>query len=120
MIPFIVTQFVGVKYVAIEPSIPEEDLSYLFEYLQMKIIFVSERFEKKIEKYLSSPSFKGEVIVLGKSQKFTDLSQILQISEGIETFQPIHIADIKEDAVIFLSSGTTGKPKEYVSAIMPF
>ncbi|KAK9877882.1 hypothetical protein WA026_020108 [Henosepilachna vigintioctopunctata] len=111
LVPFIATQFIGSKYVCIEPSLPEEDLMYLFDYLQMKIIFVSEKFVEKILSCLTKCCFKGEIIVLGKSKHFVNLSQLMEITEGLETFQPIYLENLKEDAAIILSSGTTGKPK---------
>ncbi|KAL3283601.1 hypothetical protein HHI36_006739 [Cryptolaemus montrouzieri] len=111
VLPCLAAKLIDVCYATIEPTMPEGDLIYLFEYLKPKVLFVSKTAVDKIEKCLKEANIKCDVIVFGESQKYTSLSDILIPTPGEEEFNPVWIEDLMETAVIFLSSGTTGKPK---------
>ncbi|KAL3276221.1 hypothetical protein HHI36_020937 [Cryptolaemus montrouzieri] len=111
MVPFIASQFVGLMYSSIEPTLPEDDLEHLFEYLHPKVLFVGENALEKIEKCMRKVGAKCELIVFGKTDRYTEFSAILLASQEEATFEPVFIEDLKETAMVSLSSGTSGKSK---------
>ncbi|AKN29608.1 AMP-dependent synthetase [Clostridium carboxidivorans P7] len=85
--------------VPINPATSEEDIKYIVEVLKIKLIFLQEKYKKKIEKLVSK-----EVEVYSKS----DLEK-LECSGNLNLDNTI---DIKEDvALIMFTSGSTAKPK---------
>lgn len=109
-IPFYAAKFIDVGYTSIEPTMPEEDLMYLFDYVKPKVIFVADNVENRIEECLKKLNIQADLIVLGESEKNLSFSKIISQTPDQE-FSPVIIEDLKETAVIFFSSGTTGKPK---------
>lgn len=109
-VPFFAAKFIDVCYSSVEPTMAEEDIIYLFEYIQPKMIFVAENVEDKIEECMKKANIKADLIILGKSQKNLTFDQIIAETPDQE-FSPVIVEDLKETAVIFFSSGTTGKPK---------
>ncbi|XP_044750771.1 luciferin 4-monooxygenase-like [Coccinella septempunctata] len=109
-VPFFAAKFIDVGYASIEPTMAEEDLVYLFEYIKPKVLFVAENVEEKIGECLVKSNIQAEVIIIGNCENKLSLEKI--VSQTVdEEFTPVIIENLKETAVLFFSSGTTGKPK---------
>lgn len=76
-----------------------------------KLIFVGLESEKLIESAINESGVNTEIVVFGETEDHVPFSEFLISSGNEEGFEPVTVEDLKETAIIFFSSGTTGMPK---------
>lgn len=64
-----------------------------------------------MEEAVKELSEKAEIVVFGETDKHTPFSDFLQPREEENSFQLVLPKDLKETALMFFSSGTSGFPK---------
>ncbi|XP_072402738.1 luciferin 4-monooxygenase-like isoform X2 [Diabrotica undecimpunctata] len=109
-IPFIATQFLGAVICNLDPKLSHIDTVHLLKLIQPKILFVAEESLHFIEKCLNKANVTTDMVVFGKSNKYTQFSEYV-ISVNKRNFKLKTILDNSAPAAIFCSSGTTGLPK---------
>ncbi|CAH1283169.1 unnamed protein product [Diabrotica balteata] len=109
-IPFIATQFLGAVICNLDPKLSHIDTVHLLKLIQPKIFFVAEESLHFIEKCLNKANITTDMVVFGKSNKYTQFSEYI-ISVDKRNFKLKSILDNSAPAAIFCSSGTTGLPK---------
>ncbi|XP_063930875.1 luciferin 4-monooxygenase-like isoform X1 [Zophobas morio] len=110
-VPYIATQFLGAKMASIDPSFSPQEMNHLLNTVRPKIIFATSESVRAIGEVLKEISLDAELVVLGKSTKHTEFSEFLKPHADEDKFEPVEIHDLKETALIYFSSGTTGLPK---------
>ncbi|EFA00290.1 uncharacterized protein LOC658566 [Tribolium castaneum] len=110
VIPILATFYLGAKVANLDPSLSVRQTQHLIALVSPKIIFVEENAVELIENSLKQTSVKTEIIVYGRSGKYTSLGDLIQPRKNEATFRPPGV-DLNEVALIFFSSGTTGLPK---------
>lgn len=112
----VASKFADVHFAAMEPVLPVDDVVYLLNLLQPKLLFVAEAAIPKIEEAFAKSNFKCELVSLGtNTSKYTNINQLYAPKDGEENYRPKFVENLKDTAIIFLSSGTTGKPKAVCS-----
>ncbi|RZB38879.1 4-coumarate--CoA ligase 1-like, partial [Asbolus verrucosus] len=109
-IPILATFYLGAKVANLDPTLSAKHTQHLISLVFPKIIFVEESAIALIEESLKTINFKAEIIVYGKSTKYTCVSQLTNPKDGEDNFRPLEV-DLHDTALIFFSSGTTGLPK---------
>lgn len=108
-IPLIASLFVDVKYVSLDPAMIDDDMIHAFQYLQPKIIFVQADAHDKVNRCIEASGHKIKTVVFEGAQQGSFNDILNKFSD--DNFTPVFIEDIKKTALVFFSSGTTGKPK---------
>ncbi|XP_044752316.1 luciferin 4-monooxygenase-like [Coccinella septempunctata] len=112
MVTLIASKFADVHFSAMEPTLPLDDIIYLINLIRPKVLFVVENVITKIEEAFKKLDFRCELVLLGcESTKYTNIHQLYSPKEEEEKYRPSFVKNLKETAIIFLSSGTSGKPK---------
>ncbi|KAL1517920.1 hypothetical protein ABEB36_001619 [Hypothenemus hampei] len=112
-VPFIATQFLGLKVASLDPSFTVGEASYLLDMVKPKIVFVVAEAVEMIVESLEKAGVQAEVVVFGEeidNSTFTSFASFLEECPNEDVFEP-EVVDDNETAVIFFSSGTTGLPK---------
>jgi 4-coumarate--CoA ligase len=109
--PYIATQFLGARMASIHPSLSPQEMTHALKQLRPKILFVAPQSAATIEKILQDISLDSEVVVFGTSTKHTEFSHFIRPHEREEEFQPVEVENLKDTAVVYLSSGTSGLSK---------
>lgn len=110
-VPFIATCFLGAIAASLDPSLSLADTAHLIKQVAPKMIFVIPEAVQLIEGALESAQLDVPIIVFGSTEQHISFATFLEEKEDEDTFTPFQVEDIKETAVIFFSSGTTGFPK---------
>ncbi|KAL1517919.1 hypothetical protein ABEB36_001619 [Hypothenemus hampei] len=112
-VPFIATQFLGLKVASLDPSFTVGEASYLLDMVKPKIVFVVAEAVETIAESLEKAELQAEVVVFGEeidNSTFTSFASFLEECPDEDIFEP-EVVDATETAVIYFSSGTTGLPK---------
>ncbi|KAL1517921.1 hypothetical protein ABEB36_001620 [Hypothenemus hampei] len=112
-VPFIASQFLGLKVASLDPSFTVGEASYLIDMIKPKILFVVAEAVETIAESLEKAELQAEVVVFGEeidNSTFTSFASFLEECPDEDAFEP-EVVDANETAVIFFSSGTTGMPK---------
>ncbi|KAJ8951647.1 hypothetical protein NQ318_012318 [Aromia moschata] len=110
-IPFIASTFLRVPVASLDPTLSLMDTTHLMNEVKPKIIFVVPEALKLIETSLNETGVDAEIVVFGNSDAYAEFSDFLQSDEKEDNFIPESVTSLRETAVIFFSSGTTGLPK---------
>lgn len=110
-VPFIATCFIGAIASSLDPSLSLADTAYLIKKVAPKMMFVIPDAVQLIEDALAKAKVDATVVVFGPTERHTSFITFLEQKEDEDKFRPVQVDDIKETAVIFFSSGTTGFPK---------
>ncbi|KAJ3664401.1 hypothetical protein Zmor_008576 [Zophobas morio] len=110
VVPIVASFFLGAKLANLDPSLSVRQTTHLLSLVSPKIIFVEEESLGLIEESLAFANLKAEIVVFGKSSKYSTFSEFVKPQENENKFKPTSV-DIHDIAVIFFSSGTTGLPK---------
>ncbi|RZC36017.1 AMP-binding domain containing protein, partial [Asbolus verrucosus] len=109
-IPILATFYLGAKVTNLEPTLSVRHTQHVISLVLPKIIFVEESAVDLIEESLKAINFEAEIIVYGKSTKYSNLSELTTPKDSEDSFRPAEV-DFHEIAIMFFSSGTTGLPK---------
>lgn len=109
VVPYISCLFIGAKVTYIDPKFSLDEYIYFLTTLRPKIVFVSKKCCRTFEEAIKRSKLEIEIIVFEDIRKceFDDAKQFLKD----ENFEPYEVKNLKQTAVIFLSSGSTGYPK---------
>ncbi|CAH1119888.1 unnamed protein product [Phaedon cochleariae] len=110
-VPFIASLFIGVPVASLDPSLSVMDTSHLLREVKPRIIFVIPKALELIEISLQEAGAESDIVVFGKTDKYTDFSEFLEPCEDEAKFVPAPVDNLQETALILFSSGTTGLPK---------
>lgn len=110
-VPYVGTLFLGCRVASLDPTLSLADTTHLLNLVKPRMVFVIPEAVELIEEALESTGVDSTVVVFGKTKKHLPFSQFLSEKDGEDDFVPIPVKDIKDTAVIFFSSGTTGYPK---------
>ncbi|KRT82221.1 AMP-binding protein [Oryctes borbonicus] len=111
VVPVVGSIYINAINVTLDPSVSLRDTTHLLKLVRPKLILVEESSIELIESALKESNFETEVIVMGNSSKYLTYSEFLTPKEGENKFIPSEVDNIKNTAIIFFSSGTTGLPK---------
>ncbi|XP_063930902.1 uncharacterized protein LOC135143007 [Zophobas morio] len=109
-ISIIASAFLGATISNLESSLSVRHTTHLLRLVEPSMIFVEEAAISLIEESLDGANFKPEIIVFGKSEKYTVFSDLLKQQDCEEEFRPVQV-DPNGLAIMYFSSGTTGLPK---------
>ncbi|XP_049824752.1 uncharacterized protein LOC109607209 isoform X2 [Aethina tumida] len=110
IVPFIAALYLGAKVASIDPSLSPLDCQHCIKIVPPSVAFVQDESVYMVEKSLKETENGAEIIVLGQSFEYATLESFLQPTEEETTFRPVDV-DVKDTAIIYFSSGTTGMPK---------
>ncbi|CAH0559251.1 unnamed protein product [Brassicogethes aeneus] len=106
-IPYISSHFIGAIPVCLSNPDLEDNKKTLLELLEPKVIFTTPEYVV----FLKEQYNNSRVIVFGEYEGETNFSDIIKTQPNENSFKPIEIENIKDTAIIFFTSGTTGAPK---------
>ncbi|KAJ8939528.1 hypothetical protein NQ314_011095, partial [Rhamnusium bicolor] len=110
-VPFLACTFLGIPVASLDPSLSLMDTTHLIREVKPKILFIVPEALNLIEASLEETGVEAEIIIFGKSDKYTEFTDFLQPNDAEKDFIPEPAMNIQETAVIFFSSGSTGMPK---------
>ncbi|KAK5640145.1 hypothetical protein RI129_010956 [Pyrocoelia pectoralis] len=110
-IPIIASFFLDAKPSNTDPRFTVADTAHLLKQVNPKMIFVSPEGIELIETVINQLDMTPELVIFGETTKHTPFSEFLKHCEEEDNFQPVEIRDLKETAVVYFSSGSTGLPK---------
>ncbi|KAK4873030.1 hypothetical protein RN001_015059 [Aquatica leii] len=110
-VPYLATLFLGAKISNFDPTLSLPDTVHLMKQVTPKIIFVIPEALNLIENAVKGLNQQILIVVFGSSDKHTPFSDFLQSSLEESEFKPHKVESLKETALIFFSSGTSGLPK---------
>lgn len=110
-IPLIASQFLCCKVASFDPLLSQNDTNYLMKQIKPRLIFVTPEAVRLIENAIESAGCKTEIVVFGNSIKYQNFDEYLKESLFEDYFKPKIPNSIKDTAIIYFSSGTTGYPK---------
>ncbi|GJQ77869.1 hypothetical protein Trydic_g16122 [Trypoxylus dichotomus] len=111
IVPILGSIYINAISVTLDPSISLRDTSHLLKLVRPKIILVEESSIELIQSALKEPNFETQIIVMGNSSKYARYSGFITPKDGENNFIPDDADNIKDTAIMFFSSGTTGLPK---------
>lgn len=109
-IPVLATLFLSARVANSDPTLSSRTTNYLISLVKPKIIFVEFSSVNLIEESLKGLEISPKIIVIGQSNKYSRLIDLIHPYPEEESFKP---KDTNVDGIstIFFSSGTTGLPK---------
>ncbi|KAF5300679.1 hypothetical protein FQA39_LY11041 [Lamprigera yunnana] len=110
-VPMIASYFLGAKLSNTDPQFTLKDTVHLLGQVLPKMVFVNLGSVKLIENATKQINISPEIVVFGTTEKHTPFSQFLAESLEELEFQPVTVRNLKETAVVYFSSGSTGLPK---------
>lgn len=110
-VPYVAALFLGCRVASLDPSLSVADTTHLINLVQPRMVFVIPEAVGLVEGVLESTGVDSTVVVFGKTEQHVSFSQFLDEKDGEDDFVPVPVKNIKDTAVIFFSSGTTGYPK---------
>lgn len=110
-VPYIAALFLGCRIASLDAGLSLADTTHLINLVRPKMIFVIPKAVELIEGALESAGVDSTVVVFGETKKHVPFSQFLDEKDGENDFVPVPVNNVKDTAVIFFSSGTTGYPK---------
>ncbi|XP_057661709.1 uncharacterized protein LOC130897115 isoform X1 [Diorhabda carinulata] len=111
VVPFIASLFLNVPVATLDPTLSCLDFDYLLKEVKPKVIFIIPEVVEMVETSLQNAGIITEIILIGKSDVYTEFSSFLEPHPDEETFEPKLVENVFDTAVILFSSGTTGLPK---------
>ncbi|KAK4873028.1 hypothetical protein RN001_015057 [Aquatica leii] len=110
-VPYLATLFLGAKIANFDPTLSLQDTVHLMKQVTPKIIFVIPETLDVIKNAVKELNKQITIVVFGSTDEHTPFSEFLKPSLEESLFKPHEISDLKETAIIFFSSGTSGLPK---------
>ncbi|KAF2886957.1 hypothetical protein ILUMI_19216, partial [Ignelater luminosus] len=110
-VPTISSLFIGIKPVPLDPNLSLNDTIYLLKQINPKIVFVAPEAVELMENAVKELTGNVEIVVFGETDQYTPFSEFLRPKEEENSFEPVSPEDLKETALMFFSSGTSGFPK---------
>lgn len=87
------------------------DCVYMLSMVKPKFIFVGPESEQLIESAILEAGLNTEMVVFGDTDNHIPFSEFLISTGNEEAFEPTPVDNVRDTAIIFFSSGTTGMPK---------
>ncbi|KAF5272627.1 hypothetical protein FQR65_LT04868 [Abscondita terminalis] len=110
-VPIISSMFLGSKVSGFHPTQSLSDMIHCFKITKPKVVFVGVESVKQFEKVISNVDALTTLIVFGETDVHTSFLSVIQPCDEEFSFQPVTARNIKDEVVIFFSSGTSGYPK---------
>lgn len=111
-VPHVAALFLGCKVASLDPSLSLADTAYLINLVKPRMVFVVPETVELIEGALKKTAMdSATIVVFGKTKKYVPFLQFLDYKDGEDDFVPVPAKNVKDTAIIFFSSGTTGYPK---------
>ncbi|KAK4873124.1 hypothetical protein RN001_015153 [Aquatica leii] len=110
-VPTLASFFLGAKPSNIDPMFTEPDAVYLLKQIDPKMIFVSVDAVELVEAVVRHLPQVPEIVVFGETYNHTPFADFLVESSEEAEFRPVNVTNLKETAVVYFSSGSTGLPK---------
>nr|CAH7743720.1 unnamed protein product [Callosobruchus chinensis] len=103
--------FIGALPCSLDPTLSPFEFKQLIAQVKPKIIFTVLESLENIRESLREANLEAEIVVFGDAECCTSFGNLIQPQEDESTFEPIHIDNAEETAIIYFSSGTSGFPK---------
>ncbi|KAK4873125.1 hypothetical protein RN001_015154 [Aquatica leii] len=110
-VPILASFFLGAKPSNIDPRFTVPDAVYLLKQVDPKMIFVSVDGVELVEAVVRHLPQVPEIVVFGETYNHTPFADFLVESLEEAEFTPVKVTNLKETAVVYFSSGSTGLPK---------
>ncbi|CAH0547549.1 unnamed protein product [Brassicogethes aeneus] len=111
VVSFISSHFIGAIPTCVAYDYPENDIKIILKSIEPKIIFTDSKCLTVLKEYLRDIGLSAKFIVFGDCEEGFNFFDIIKPQAGEENFEPVKIDNIKNTAIIYYSSGTTGPPK---------
>ncbi|KAJ8924034.1 hypothetical protein NQ315_006811 [Exocentrus adspersus] len=111
IIPVLASLYLDAIVLSLNAVLPSSHCAHFISTTKSKLIFVDEDAVSLIETSLAQANTATEVVVVGESSKYKTLSDMVMPREEENEFKPVTVDNCQETAFIYLSSGTTGRPK---------
>ncbi|KRT82223.1 AMP-binding protein [Oryctes borbonicus] len=105
------TLYLNAITVTLDPHISLIDAVHLLNTISPKLIFAVENSISLIKDSLAQLDITPKIVIIGTHKIFGTLIEYLKPQSEEQNFVPDCIGNVKNTAIIFCSSGTTGLPK---------
>ncbi|GJQ77866.1 hypothetical protein Trydic_g16119 [Trypoxylus dichotomus] len=105
------TLYLNAITVTLDPHMSLIDAVHLLNTISPKLIFAVENSIALIKNSLAQLDITPKIVIIGTHRTFGTLIEYLKPHSEEQTFVPDCVGNVKNTAIIFCSSGTTGLPK---------
>ncbi|CAH0547550.1 unnamed protein product [Brassicogethes aeneus] len=111
VVSFISGHFIGAIPTCVAYDYPENNIKSILKSIKPKIIFTDSKCLTFLKEYLHDISLSVKFIVFDDCVEGFSFSDIVKLQSDEENFEPVKIDNIKNTAILYFSSGSTGLPK---------
>ncbi|CAH0545840.1 unnamed protein product [Brassicogethes aeneus] len=110
-VPYIASHFIGAIPSCIAIDYPKEDKKKLVKILEPKVIFTLPEHVEEMQSICMLWNLRAKFVVFGEYKEETGFEDVNQPNPNEDKFEPVEIKNLKDTAIMYFSSGTTGLPK---------